>query len=293
MDTTKRGKLSGRIKYWIILNAGTLSLAAGVYFFKAPNNFATGGVSGISIILSKFITPHIAFLGQTEIMAAINVLILLFGFIFLGRGCTLKTVYCSLVYSFEMWLMKFIPVNLPLTDQTFTEFVFAMLLTGIGSAIIFNCKASSGGTDIIALIIKKYTNINIGIALLVTDLIIASSTFFIFGIQTGLYSVLGLFTKAFLIDSVIENIGKSKYITVITTRPEVISPFILDTVHRGYTRFKATGGYSAEEKTVIITVLKRGEAIKLKYRIQLADPTAFVIVTDANEIVGKGFRGEF
>lgn len=289
------GKINGKkvkeaVAYWAFLNLGTLLLAAGVYFFKAPNNFATGGVSGLSIILTRYVTPLVPWLGQTEIMIIINVFLLVLGLIFLGWKGTAKTVYCSLVYSFEMWLMKFIPVNLPMTDQIFLEFMLAMLFTGAGAAIIFNCKASSGGTDIVALIIKKFTKIKVGRALLATDFLIASSTFFIFDIQTGLFSLLGLFTKAFLVDGVIESIGKNKFVTIITSNPELIAPFILDTMHRGFTSYKAKGGYSGELKTVMITVLKHGEALKLKARILAGDPQAFVILTDTNEILGKGFR---
>lgn len=273
--------------YFLLLNAGTLLLAAGVFFFKAPNNFATGGVSGISIILNKYIS----FLTQAQIMLIINMLLLVLGFIVLGKGCTLKTAYCSIVYSVEIYLMEFLPLTLPLTGNVFLEFCYAMLLTGVGSAIIFNCNASSGGTDIVALIVKKYTRLNVGRALLFTDFLIASSTFFVFNdAKTGLYSLLGLFAKAFLIDSVIENVGKSKYMTIITPHPEIIEKFILETMHRGYTAYRARGGYTGEERTVVIVVCKRFEAVKLKAQIHSASPESFVIVTDANEIFGKGFR---
>ena len=290
--------MKGKIKithsavlYWVILNLGTLLLAAGIYFFKNPNNFATGGVSGIAIILSKFTTKYVAWLDAAFLMQVLNVILLIIGFIFLGKGCTFKTAYCSLVYTAEMQLFKLIPLELPLTDSIFLEFIFAMLLSAAGSAIIFNCRASSGGTDIIALINKKYTRIkDVGTALLITDFFIAASTFFIFDIQTGLFSLLGLFTKAFVVDSVIESIGKSKYVQIITTKPELITPFILEGIHRGYTSVKAQGGYTGEERTLIITVCKRGEALKLKMRIHSADPQAFVILTDTNGIVGKGFR---
>ena len=290
--------MKGKIKithsavlYWVILNLGTLLLAAGIYFFKNPNNFATGGVSGIAIILSKFTTKYVAWLDAAFLMQVLNVILLIIGFIFLGKGCTFKTAYCSLVYTAEMQLFKLIPLELPLTDSIFLEFIFAMLLSAAGSAIIFNCRASSGGTDIIALIIKKYTRIkDVGTALLITDFFIAASTFFIFDIQTGLFSMLGLFTTAFVVDSVIESIGKSKYVQIITTKPELITPFILEGIHRGYTSVKAQGGYTGEERTLIITVCKRGEALKLKMRIHSADPQAFVILTDTNGIVGKGFR---
>ena len=169
--------MKGKIKithsavlYWVILNLGTLLLAAGIYFFKNPNNFATGGVSGIAIILSKFTTKYVAWLDAAFLMQVLNVILLIIGFIFLGKGCTFKTAYCSLVYTAEMQLFKLIPLELPLTDSIFLEFIFAMLLSAAGSAIIFNCRASSGGTDIIALIIKKYTRIkDVGTALLITD----------------------------------------------------------------------------------------------------------------------------
>ena len=293
MGERKRKFTRANVLYWIVLNIGTLMLALGVYFFKAPNNFATGGVSGLSIIVAKF-TKDIKWLGQTEIISIMNVALLIIGFIFLGRGCGFKTTYCTLVYTGEMQIMKLIyPLEAgnTITGDVFLEFVLAMLITAAGSAIIFNCKASSGGTDIIALIIKKYTRVkNVGTALLITDFLIAASTFFIFDIRTGLYSILGLFAKAFLVDGVIESIGKNKFVTIITTTPELIEQFILESMRRGYTSYKATGGYTGEEKTIIITVCRRGEAWKLKARIHAADPSAFVILTDTSEIVGKGFR---
>lgn len=279
------------VKYWLFLNLGILLLSAGVYFFKAPNNFATGGISGLAIILAKFITPKVSWLGQPEITAIINSLLLIVGFIFLGRGCSLKTVYCTLVYSAEMEIMQLIKkMDAPLTNELFLEFVLMMLLTGTGSAIIFNCKASSGGTDIIALIIKKYTNLkDVGLALLVTDFAIALSTFFVFNVRTGLYSMLGLFAKAFLIDGVIESIVKSKYVMIITPHPETVAPFIIEGLHRSYTSFKAQGGYSGEERTVLVTVCKKTEAFKLKVKIHEVDPEAFVILCDTSEIMGRGW----
>ncbi len=295
----ERGKRSV-ILNWVLINLGTLLLAAGVYFFKAPNNFATGGISGLSIVLVPAIRqiPFFKDMPSPEIMTitnfVLNTVLLLIGFIFLGRGCTFKTAYCSIVYSLEAWLLKFIPISLPMTDQTFLEFVFAMLATGIGSAILFNCGASSGGTDIIALIIKKYAKVNIGVALTVADFIIASSSFFVFrSVEVGLFSLLGLFAKSFLVDGVIENIGKNKFVTIISESPELITPYILEGIHRGYTSYKAKGGFTGTEKTVIITVCKRSEAIKLKARINKAEPQAFVIITDSTEIIGKGFKDRF
>ncbi len=273
-------------EHWILLNIGTLLLAAGVYFFKSTNHFATGGVSGISIILA----PYIPYLRQSDLVMIINVALLAIGFIFLGKKVLFQTVYCSLVYSAENMLFEWlVPLDAPLTDQPFMELVYAMLLTGIGSAIIFNCNASSGGTDIVALILKKYTKLDTGKALLLTDSAIACCAF-LFGVQAGLYSLLGLFAKAFIIDGVIENIGKSKYITIITSTPQPVGSYIIDVMKRDYTAYKAVGGYTGNEKTILITVCKRGEALRLKSKVKQLDAQSFVIITDANEILGKGFR---
>ncbi len=282
-----KNKISGQIKYWTILNIGTLSLAAGVYFFKSPNHFATGGVSGLSIILE----PLIPFLTQSEILMIINAIMLIVGFIFLGKGCTFKTLYCSVVYSLENFAFEqLVSLDGPLTDQTFMELVFAILLTGIGSAIIFNSGATSGGTDIVALILKKFTSIHVGRALLVTDILIAAASFFVFDVQAGLFSMLGLFTKAFLIDSVIEQIGKNKYVTVITDKVEEIGDYIINTMNRDYTTYIAQGGYTGNAKHVLLVVCSRPEARRLRAKTKELDPFAFTIMTDATEILGKGFR---
>ena len=279
-------KIFEQVKYWTLLNAGALALAAGVYFFKSPNHFATGGVSGLSIILQPYIP-----LTQSQILMIINALMLVLGFIFLGRGCTFKTIYCSVVYSLENYLFELlVPLAGPLTNQTFLELVFAILLTGVGSAIMFNCGASSGGTDIVALILKKYTRLHVGRALLITDALIAASTFFIFDVEAGLFSMLGLFAKAFVIDGVIEDIGKRKYVTVITNEVEKIGGYIIDTMHRDYTTYTATGGYTGNEKHVLIVVCNRPEAVRLRAKAKQLDPASFIIVSDATEILGKGFR---
>lgn len=303
-DQTEFSKLTSAQKKqrtalrWLLMNVGVLMMAVSVYFFQVPNDFTLGGVGGISIVLSKYITPLVPFLTQAVILAIINVALLLLGFVMLGRQCTLRTIWCTLCYTGEIWLFEhFIPLEAPVTQlngaegQPFLELIYAILLMGVGGALIFNCGASSGGTDIIALILKKFTKINVGMALLVVDLAVVFVSLFSFDITTILFSLLGLFAKSFLLDSVIESIGKTKYITIITTHPEIISDYILQVIKHGYTVYDAEGGYTGEPKKVMITVCKRSEALKLKIKVKQADPSAFVIITDANEILGKGFGG--
>ena len=181
-------KERSKFKDFLVMTLGSLLVAFGVYFFKIPNGFATGGVTGIGTILAK-ITPISAGIW----IWGLNIVLLIIGFIFLGRGNGIKTVYCSMFYSAVTYLLEIVvPLNAPLTNQPLLELVYAMLLTSIGAAMIFNVDASSGGTDIAALILKKYTSIDVGKALLVVDFLVASSSFIIFNVQTGLFSLLVL-----------------------------------------------------------------------------------------------------
>lgn len=140
------------------------------------------------------------------------------------------TIYCSVMLSAENMLFEYLlPLSEPLTDQPVLELVYAVLLTGIGSALLFKYKASSGGTDSVALILKKYTSLNVSQALLVTDFLIAASTFIVYrSAEVGLYSLLGLFAKVFVIDDILDSINLCKAFTIITSKPEEIDRFILE-----------------------------------------------------------------
>lgn len=271
---------------FIFMNIGCVLLAVGVYFFKIPNGFATGGVTGIGTILAQ-ITPISAGIW----IWALNILLLILGFLFLGKQNGVKTVYCSMFYSAITYVLEIVlPISAPLTNQPLLELVYAMLLTSIGSAMIFNSDASSGGTDIAALILKKYTSIDVGKALLAVDFVVAASAFVVFNVQAGLFSLLGLFAKAFIVDSVIESFNTCKYFVVITSKREEISEFIIKTLHHGATVNTVVGEYTKEEKAMIHTVCKRFEAIKLRNCIKEIDPHAFIIITTSSEIIGRGFR---
>lgn len=294
-----------KVSYWLFLNFGILLMAGGIYFFKAPNGFATGGVSGLSIILAKLFP----FISQGLYMMIINVALLIVGVLVLGKLCGFLTIYCALMLSLENLLFEFFfpfvteekAANLPwykvpiigetLTEYALMELIYAVLLTGIGAAIIFRCKASSGGTDIVALILKKYTSMNVGTALLISDLVIAASTFVVYAsAEKGLFALLGLFAKVFIVDDVLDSINMCKSFMIITTKPTEINDFIMNELHHGATVYGATGAYSGEERSVIITVCKRSEALKLRKRVKEIDAHSFIIINKTSEIMGKGFR---
>lgn len=271
-------------------------MAVGIYFFKAPNGFATGGVSGIAIVLAKLPFSHSIKITQSVYMLAINVILLILGVIILGKKCGFLTIYCSLMLSIENLIFEtFIPIETisgasTLTGHPLLELIYAVLLTGIGSAILFRNKASSGGTDIVALILKKHSNLNVSQALLATDFLIALSTFFVYeNVSVGLYAMLGLFAKIFIIDDILDSMNLCKAFTIITTKPEHISQFILNDMKHGATMYKGKGLYTHQDREIIMTVCKRSEAIRLRRKVKSIDPDAFIIITKTSEIFGKGF----
>lgn len=275
-----------KLQNFFMMTLGCVLLSAGVYFFKIPNGFATGGVTGIGTVLARLtsISPGAWIWG-------LNIGLLLLGFIFLGKQNGIKTVYCSMLYSAITFLLEAVlPLSAPLSKEPLLELVYAMLLTAIGSAMIFNSGASSGGTDIMALILKKFTSIDVGKALLCVDFFVAASAFFVFDITTGLFSLLGLFAKAFIVDTVIESFNTCKYFVVITTEKEKIKSFIMENLHHGVTSQQVVGEYTGEEKTMLHTVCKRIEAVRLRNKIREIDPHAFIVITTSSEIIGRGFR---
>ena len=288
-----------KLKNFSYLTIGTLLLAIGVYFFKTPNGFATGGVSGLAIVLNRLIfnvTGHeIMLISTGSLITIMNVILLIVGFIFINRDFGIKTVYCTLLYSGVIWILEFVferwyEIDLPLTEQPLLELFFATILAAVGSALLFNVDASSGGTDIIAMILKEHTAINVGTALLIADSVVAVSAFFVFDVTTGLFSIFGLFIKSFLIDGIIENLNLCKFFTILTEKPDEICDYIMTNLHHGVTKHEAEGAFSHRKKTVILTVCKRYEAHVIKTKIKELDPSAFIMITNSSEILGRGFR---
>ena len=287
MKTTAAKPISTLERY-LLLTVGSLIMAVGVYFFKFPNNFSTGGVSGLSLILGRMLPSEI--LTPSTFVLIINTALLIVGYIFLGRNFAFSTVYCSMLLSLAVNVMeRFYPMAHPLTNQPLLELCFAVLLPAFGSAILFNLNASSGGTDIIAMIVRKYTSMNIGMALMVADALITVAGLFCFGIQAGLFCILGLLMKSVLVDYVMDSFRTKKCFQIITTNPDPIVEFITVNLHRGATLEDVYGAFHHERKTMIITVLTRAQALALRRFIHTNDPHAFMVITASTEIVGKGF----
>lgn len=282
-----REQLFSDLRFFLLLNCGLFLTALGISLFKTPNHFAFGGTSGVSIILSTLFPMW----NVSAFMWAVNGVLVVLGFFFLGIRSMGWTIYSSFALSFFVNLCEILwPLEGPLTSDTFLEFCFAVLLPALGGAITFNVGASSGGTDILAMILHKYTSLEIGRALMLSDLGIVLIAAYLYGPKTGLYCILGLVMKCTVVDGAIESLNLRKVCTVISQYPDEVEKFIIEELHRSATEQHAYGAYTKNQERVLMTVLTRSEAARLRVFLRRLDPKAFMTIVNSSEIVGKGFR---
>lgn len=278
--------MKSKLKNFSLLTISTLIMAVGIYFFKFTNNFTFGGITGIAVLVAKFLP-----ISASDFSFVVNILLLIIGWIVLGKSFAEKTAYSTILLSVSLSLLERIyPMSHPLTNEPLLELIFAILLPALGSAILFNIGASSGGTDVIAMILKKYTSVDIGKGLMISDLIFTLVGFLVFNVKTGLYSLFGLIMRSALIDNFIESFNRSKYFHVVTSNATCICDFIQNDLQRGATIVNATGAFTGDDKYIILTVLSPSQAVKLRNFIKEHDPKAFLLVSNTSEIIGKGFH---
>ncbi len=284
-NAVKKNAVINVVKEYIILAFASFLMGFGIYFFRFPNNFSFGGVAGIAVLLANVIP-----ISASNISLVLNIALLIVGVIVLGKSFGLKSGFSTVILSFSVSFLEIIyPMDAPLTDEPLLECCFAVILAGVSSAIIFNLDASSGGTDIIAMIIKKYTSFNVGSALMIADFFVAAFAFS-FGIKTGLLSLLGWFTKGLIIDSVIESFNKCKVFTIICKDPENITNFITQELNRSATIEEAVGAYTHDKRFVITSIVNRSQAVKLRNYTRQHAPESFISISNSSEIIGNGFR---
>lgn len=271
---------------FFLLNLGALMDAAGFYFFLAPNQIAAGGITGLSLVIRHYF-PMVPLGVMVLVM---SIILLIIGFIMIGAVFGLKTVYCSLIIPVMIWAMEnLFPLHGPLAHDTLLQLIFGVLMSGTGLALLFNQNASSGGTDIIARIINKYHEIDMGKGLLLIDFVITVLASFTFGLAKGMYAMLGVILYSFVIDYVIEGLTVSKHVTIITKCSDVVKKFIVEDIDRGATIYSARGAYTNNQRDVLITIVNRREFVLLRKFIFSHDPDAFVSVQNVHEVLGEGF----
>ena len=273
-------------KVYIVITLAVIIMDLGIYAFKFPNHFSFGGVSGLAVVLNEILG-----ISAAQINLVINLALLVIGFAVLGKSFGLKTAYATVLSSVVLSLMeKMMPISAPLTNQPMLELAYAIALPAVAAAMLFYVDASGGGTDIVAMILKKYTTIDIGTALLISDVAIVALSFIAFDVRTGLFSVCGLLAKSIFVDRTMDQMRLCKYFTIISSDPEPICDFIQNVLNRSTTLYNAEGGYSHENKKVILCALDRRQAVILQRFIRQTDDSAFIMITKSSETFGKGFR---
>ena len=275
-----------QIKSFFIITISTIIMAIGVYFFKFPNNFCFGGVTGAAVVFAKILP-----ISASSFSFVVNMALLVVGFAFLGKSFALRTTYATILLSGLLVVFeRAFPLKQPLSNEPMLELIFAIALPAIASALLFYEGSSSGGTDVIAMIVKKYAHVDdIGIALFVTDLIMIIIACFVFDIKTALYSFVGLTVKSFLIDAIIENIMLRKSIMITCDDKDAICHFITGELQKGATIVEATGAYTNEKRYLIFTTLTRKLAAVLRSFIHQNKLHAFISMSSTSEVFGKGF----
>ncbi len=275
------------IKRFVLMNIGTLFAAGSVFFFKAPNNLTTGGVSGIGIIL------HVLFpqLPVGAVVSAMNVVLLLLGFLFLGKKLGAATVYCTILFSGFLWGMEYVlPLTQSITGDVLLDVMFGSICSAVGASLLFNLPASTGGTDIISMIVKKYSNFNISTCMLIVEFSIAVFSGFAVGWKTAAYSILCLIIQVAAVNVIIDNLNYKKQVTIITTKPKAVCDYITNELHRGATVVRGLGAYTGEPRYIVYTILNPSQAIHLKKKTKEFDEHCFFMISNTSDIIGKGFR---
>ncbi len=286
-EMTLREKVMKYVKQYMLITLSISIMSVGVYFFKFPNNFVFGGVTGTAALVAK-LTP----MSAPAFSSAANLVLLVVGLIFLGKEFAMTTGYATFVMSAELMVFeKLCPLSGPLSDQPMLDLLFAIALPAIASALLFNVGASSGGTDIIALIVEKYTHIHsIAVALFITDLFMVIAACFVFDLYTALYSFVGLTVKSLVIDAVLEKIKMCKAILIVCDEKQPICDFVMRKLMRGATYTPCFGAYTDKPHYIIYTTLTRHEADQLQEFIHKEHLNAFMSMLSTTEVFGKGFN---
>ena len=272
-----------KIREYLLSTVGVALTAIAIEYFFIPNDIACGGVSGIAMVVKRFINIDISI-----IVLILNILLFMLAFLVLGKSFGGKSLYATIMLSVIMWIIeRFFAIEIVTSDLFLASF-FGSAILAMGSALVFHQGASTGGTSIIAAIINKFTNIGIGSGLLVTDSIVTIFAIGAFGIDKGLFGFFSVILIGLLVDKFIDGFNTCKQVFIITKNDKVIVKYINGEIERGCTVLNGQGWYTGTDVKIIYTVLNRKQFITLKKFIKENDKEAFITVNESNEVLGEG-----
>lgn len=270
-----------------VIIAGSGVYALGVHCFTAPNNIAPGGVTGLATIVS-FVTD----LNIGILITLMNIPLLIAGFFLLNRGTMIKTLIGVVVLSVMTdWLLKDVPVYVADSGGGILAAIFGGLLMGAGQGIVYAREGTTGGTDIINKIINRFKpEIKLGQISFLVNAAVALSGYIVYqNLDVVLYAVVSVFVQSRVIDGLVYGGLEGKFLMIFSEKPQEIADRLLK-LKRGVTLLSGEGAYSGEKRQVVCIAVHKNEYVKVKRIVKQTDPNAFVIITGASEVLGKGFQ---
>ena len=272
----------------ILVIAGAFIYSIGLHCFASPNDIASGGVGGISIIINQLTGISVGIM-----YGAINIPLVIIGLIFLGKKMMIKTVISVAVISIATdYLLPYLDIPVYSASEKILAALFGGIFFGVGMGIVYLREGTTGGTDIInKLINRKFPHFSMGVIMLAIDAVIIVASMVVFGsIEAGLYSIIIIFVASKVMDMILYGSFEGKMLLIFSDKYEAISDYIMTSLERGVTWLKGEGAYSKSDKHVICCAVHKNEYSKVKRKVKEIDPRAFIIITNAGEVLGMGFH---
>ena len=271
---------------YIVIAIGALIFSLGIVMFSAPNNIAPGGVSGIGTMLNHLFNIPIG-----SVIIAFNIPLFIFSFKKFGKKFFYKSLYATFLTSTFIDILPFI-LEKHYVYSPLLASIFGGVSIGVGVGIIFLRGGTTGGADILAKLIKlKHPHLSLGTLVFMIDAVIVVSTLFVYkSIEALLYSTILFFVTSRAVDAIIFGAARSKMLLIITSHPQEISKRIMDEIGHGVTLIPASGGYTDNKKTIVLSVVRPNEVAEINKIVKEIDRGAFTVITESNEVLGYGFQ---
>lgn len=269
-----------------MITVAVFVVSAAVYFFMIPSKVVVGSISGVAMVIAHLIPLPISVL-----TFLLNAILLLIGFIFIGKEFGAKTVYTSMLLPVFLWIFEqVIPIEESITGNLVFDLVAYVLLVALGQALLFRVNASSGGVDIIAKLINKFTNMEIGKAVMVAGMATAMTSILVYDVSILIISLIGTYANGLAVDYFIDGFNKRKRVCIITENYREVQEYILHNLNQGATLYVAQGAYDEKHRIELVTVLATQEYRMLINYLKNSDQQVFVTVSTVNEIIGNGIQ---
>lgn len=291
-------KTKFHLKQYAEITIGVVIMALGFYFFFIPLDINSGGVGGLSIVIAELF-KNVPWMKISYLVYIFNIGLLLLAYFTLGKKFFLRTLYPTVLYPSIIFLLELIVPN----DVIFSQFgdhtsklliatLFGSLLVGLGLGMVLNNNTTTGGMDIVQKLVHKYLKVPYSVAIYVTDGVVVLSGLVAFDVEVVLYGVIAVFLIGLVVDKIIFNgrLGFTAFIITSSKYEEKIKNAIINDLDRGLTKAKVTGGYTDNEKTLIICTIGKNQTFDFKDYVLRHDPKAFTFIVETREVVGYGFE---